>query len=1412
MNAEPGWSAEGEDQLQDIVAGYLERLETSQAEGQEALLARHPQFAAELAEFFGMRDQVDKVTVPLRQAVQGGGAPAGAAAFTDGKVAEIGQLGDFRIVRPVGRGGMGIVYEAEQLSLRRRVALKLLPFANALDRRQLQRFKNEAQAAGQLHHTNIVPVYWVGYECGVHFYAMQFIEGQSLAALIDNMRRWTDMQVGPGGSPGAGAAPARKLAGEPGAPPADVASAGLATTGPYEASAADKQLSSVPTAAAFLSTERSNTSRPYLRMVAHLGVQAAEALDHAHQLGIVHRDIKPANLLVDGQGHLWVTDFGLARLQSEASLTATGDLVGTVRYMSPEQALAKRLVIDHRTDVYSLGATLYELLTLAPVCPGTDRQEVLRQIACEEPIAPRRLNKAVPPELEVIVLKALEKTPVERYGTAQEVADDLRRWLDDRPIQARRPSLIQRWRKWTRRHRAAVTTAAVCSLVSLIVIVGSIGWVLAEQRARQRQAEVRVQDALDEAIPLLRQGNPHDPALIAAVQRAEAQLNSGVVGAGLSERVEQVLRDVAMLARLENARLQEAAGSPVTGFDHAGANKLYAEAFEWYGLVGGWTLQEAADHVRKSAIRTHLIAALDDWAVMRHELQKGSGAPQSTVAALADNDPWRQRLRRAVGRRDRAGLERLAEENGTGRQPPGNLVLLGRTFKVAGNLTAAERLLRQVQRRHPADFWVNYDLATTLGSQKSVDRAEVIRFLQAALALRPQSPSVHYALGNAFRDQEKVAEAEAAYRRAIELQPHFAFAYVGLGTALFDQGKFAAAEMAYRKAIKLKPDFAMAHYNLGLTLIQEGKWVAAERSHRKAIALQPNHGEAHRHLGIALHKQGKLLAAEVSSRTAVKLQPRSAEAHLCLGSVLYEQGKFIEAEEADRKAIALNPNLAEANYNLGCDLEANGKPAEAEAAYRKAVALKPNFAEAHHHLGVVLTKQRKLEEAIAAYRKAIDLKCKDYAEAHNNLAGALKDKGQLDDAIAAYRKAIGLKKDYAIAHNNLGLALKDKGRLDEAVTEFQEAIRLKKDYAEAHFNLGNALEGKERLDERIAALERAIQMKPDYAEAHNNLGTALQDKGQPVEAIACFRQAIRHKKDFAEAHANLGACLAMTGQIDEGIAELRKAIGLKKGMALAHSNLGNALKAKGGLDEAIAEQRLAVRLMPDSALVHNNLGDALQARGQLDEALACFRQAIRLQKDFAQAHQNLASALQCKAALNKLPSILKGTAQPADAAECVLLASVCQMPFQRLYAASCRLYVQAFTQQAALAANLQAGHRYNAACAAARAGCGAGKDAASLDPMQRRHWRRQALTWLRADLEAWRRLLDKGPEATRAAIGQQLRHWLEDTDFAGVRDQKALAALSEAERAGWQKLFQEVEELRQRAVRPPKERLAAGPE
>jgi tetratricopeptide (TPR) repeat protein len=309
-----------------------------------------------------------------------------------------------------------------------------------------------------------VPVISVGCERGVHYYAMQYIDGQTLAAVIAELRQQAGLEQRDPYLQGSEVV--KELISGRLAPPNRAAKAGLPTM-PYIPGRGSAAPSGESIPRAGLSTEHSIKSAAYLRTVVNMALQAVEALEHAHAEGVVHRDVKPANLLVDLKGNLWITDFGLAHCQSQAGLTMTGDLVGTLRYMSPEQALARRVSVDHRTDIYSLGVTLYELLTLEVAFPGRDREEVLRRIAFEEPPAPRHWNKAIPKELETIVLKAMEKSPEARYATAQELADDLRRFLEDRPIRAKRPTLLQRAAKWARRHKTAMRAAAAVLFVAV---------------------------------------------------------------------------------------------------------------------------------------------------------------------------------------------------------------------------------------------------------------------------------------------------------------------------------------------------------------------------------------------------------------------------------------------------------------------------------------------------------------------------------------------------------------------------------------------------------------------------------------------------------------------------------------------------------------------------------------------------------------------------------------------------------------------------------------------------------------------------------------------------------------------------------------------------------------------------------
>jgi serine/threonine protein kinase len=496
---------ERERRLNAVLLAVVQAQEQGETADRRSLLSAHPEFATELEEFFAGRDFVQRFKHKEPP-------PKGARNWAD----DTRPLGDFQVLREIGRGGMGIVYEARQMSLDRRVALKVLPFAAAVDSRQLQRFQNEARAAALLQHPHIVPIYSVGCERDVHYYAMQLVDGDSLAALIRGLQssQRGDTPIASTLADAVGSAGQsnheQRAATFPMVIPAHEYSADSNRTDPVQEP---------------VGTARSQSKSHHVHDVARWGIAAAEALEHAHQQGVVHRDIKPANLLLDGRGNLWITDFGVALLHSTSELTTPGELVGTLRYMSPEQAQGERGLVDHRTDVYSLGVTLYELLTLHPPFPTNDPGELVRQIAAEDPAPPRAADRGIPVDLETIVLKAIEKNPQDRYITAQALADDLQRFLDARPILARRPSVVDHARKWMRRHPSIVVAALLllgCGVIGFGVSTAMIAHEQAEtkkayeqERQRAAEAEERLQLArrlADEMIRIADEEGPDDPS------------------------------------------------------------------------------------------------------------------------------------------------------------------------------------------------------------------------------------------------------------------------------------------------------------------------------------------------------------------------------------------------------------------------------------------------------------------------------------------------------------------------------------------------------------------------------------------------------------------------------------------------------------------------------------------------------------------------------------------------------------------------------------------------------------------------------------------------------------------------------------------------------------------------------------
>jgi serine/threonine protein kinase/formylglycine-generating enzyme required for sulfatase activity len=435
-----------EEQLQRVLQEFVDRRARGEEPSVAEYLDRYPEIREELLRHFSVWAALDrlvagKTTEPPRETV----------------------LGDFRILREIGRGAWGVVFLAEQVSLHRLVALKVLGAPLAQSYRTVERFRREAEIAARLRHPNLVAVYATGEGGGYCYYAMEYVRGVTLSHVLQRLRERDIRSLGD----------------------VDLLAMVRETASPDAWEGLEGE------------TPRPEVLRHagYFGAVARIASEIADGLAYAHGKGVTHRDVKPQNILLDVRGTPQIADFGLAKEVGQESLSITGDLMGTPYYMSPEVAMAGRIKADHRTDIYSLGVTLFEMLTLAVPFTGRTSQEVLRRILFEPPPSPRRLNPAIPRDLQVIVLKAMEKDPDHRYGSAAEFAEDLRRFLRFEPIHARPPGAMTVTMRYLKRHRAgALATAAT--------VVAAFGVVLAlraEARAARLGAELASAEASLEA-------------------------------------------------------------------------------------------------------------------------------------------------------------------------------------------------------------------------------------------------------------------------------------------------------------------------------------------------------------------------------------------------------------------------------------------------------------------------------------------------------------------------------------------------------------------------------------------------------------------------------------------------------------------------------------------------------------------------------------------------------------------------------------------------------------------------------------------------------------------------------------------------------------------------------------------------
>jgi tetratricopeptide (TPR) repeat protein len=737
----------------------------------------------------------------------------------------------------------------------------------------------------------------------------------------------------------------------------------------------------------------------------------------------------------------------------------------------------------------------------------------------------------VPRDLETVCLKCLHKEPRQRYASAAELADDLRRFERGEPIAARRVGVVGSLRKWARRRPAA---AALLAAVALVAVIGAVGAGLlyqqvADARARQDRTDEEVHAILGLARVRLDDGwKSADLEKLTEAHAEAAQAEDVAQTAGASSPVRheaesfrkeadrrlaraQANRDLTEglvdlndpqntkeYARDESGQIRSIAGRDLDG--------EYAAAFRRWGLdVDGTAEADAAARLaaEPEPVVQELIAALDAWALWRRQKRPGADwrrlfrvvdqldrsdqrrqfrgllleAPgaEIVIAMVGATSPWQAlslvELRRGVALRR---LRELRREIDPRKEPVLTVLLLAEMFVEAKDVASAEEVLSLASTARPGQVSLLHRMGKLLAEQAPSRLEEAIGYFRAARSLRPQ---LGIGLSDALVRSGRPSEAEAVMQELLSQRPDHPMYLDHLGFALMAQRRFGDAEATYRQVIALDPDYVVAYYNLGAALRDQDRPREAEQAFLDAIKMKPDFAESHVNLGTVLSRQGKSKEAEQAFRDAIKLKPNLAEAHHNLGTVLSDQGRPKDAEKEFRDAIKLKPDFAEAYYNLGNALNDLARPKDAEEACREAIRLKPYYAKAHYLLGIALSRQGRPKDAEQAFRDAIRFK-PDFAEVHFNLGNILSDQARPKDAEQAYREAIRLKPDFAEAHFNFGNLLSHQGRPDDAEQAFREAIRLKPNFVEAHINLSLGLGRMARFNEAAAQLLEVDRLLP----------------------------------------------------------------------------------------------------------------------------------------------------------------------------------------------------------------------------------------------------------------------------------------------------------------------------------------------
>lgn len=990
---------ESEHNSENTIEQAVQRFVDAQLQGQkpdiDEFVKQYPEFENQIRQRLQNLNEIDSLFDCLMQADD---SDFGNAIIESNLVGQ--KLGDYEILKMVGQGGMGAVFLARQVSLDREVALKVISSVGGTQAKNLDRFKRESKVLAKISHPNIVPIYEVGQQGPYSYFAMEYVRGVSLDKILSSIRN-----------------------AKSGSKASDVMRKCVEA---QTAIGDDKQQDAKGRTESEIDTD-------YIVNISKIVISIASALDYAHQKGVLHRDIKPSNILIDSNDTPKLVDFGLAKAETQQTITITGEFFGTPNYVSPEQ-IRKPETVDCRSDVFSLAATYYECLTLHPPFGGDTVNKTLTQVISKEAVPPKKYCPRLSTDFNTVLLHALEKSPEDRYQTAADFAADIQNILEFKPITAKRPSITRRAYKTVRRNPLKV---AILGISILVLVLGY--FVYSNYIEKRNKATARKLEAI--AAGYLVSGD-YTKALEYYKKAIVQYPFNAATYSEIGTCYQQLKQYPEAIEAYKQAIVIEPDYTVATGA-LGGIYYLegcYDDALEMY---------EKVIEIKPDAqIYRNIGNILDDTGRSEEAVEAFKNAIKTDPKdALAYNDLGYVYFK--LNRLDNA------------------IIAVEKAVEIDPNCALAYNAL--------GFFCYNSDKY-----EKSIE------LFDKAIKLDAGCYQAYINLGLAHNTLGNYSEAVVAYKRAIELNPKDAIIFNNLGLALDRSGHPKEAEEAYKKAIKIDPNCFEAYNNLGLIYTDSNNYSEAIRFFEKAIEIKPNDAIAISGLGGAYHRAGNYTQSIKCYENVIEIDPNCGWAYFELGQIKDDLGYTEEAVEAYKKYLSLKPDNKKVWLILGLTYRDLNQHKDTIIAFEQIIRLDPNDAEAYFWIGDAYYNLKEYEKALEGFKKSIAIN-PDYAKAHLRVGIIYSDIGKYQDAVTALKKARRLEPQLATIYVNLGYAYSRLKEYENAKETYLEALELEPNTPLIYNLLGNVYDKLGRKDDAKKAYEQAKAIDPNDESFYGNL-------------------------------------------------------------------------------------------------------------------------------------------------------------------------------------------------------------------------------------------------------------------------------------------------------------------------------------